>query len=75
MAEEHEYGFNPAAGDDGNSNNEATSKLRLKVIAGHHLAKKDVFGASDPYVRVDLNTVNGDETVDSVLTKTKKKKL
>ncbi|XP_076177949.1 E3 ubiquitin-protein ligase Nedd4 isoform X2 [Ptiloglossa arizonensis] len=54
---------------------EATSKLRLKVIAGHKLAKKDIFGASDPYVRVDLNTVNGDQTVDSALTKTKKKTL
>ncbi|XP_053972101.1 E3 ubiquitin-protein ligase NEDD4 isoform X4 [Hylaeus volcanicus] len=54
---------------------ETTSKLRLKVIAGHQLAKKDIFGASDPYVRVDLNTVNGDQTVDSALTKTKKKTL
>ncbi|XP_011163216.1 E3 ubiquitin-protein ligase NEDD4 isoform X4 [Solenopsis invicta] len=52
-----------------------TSKLRLKVIAGHHLAKKDIFGASDPYVRVDLNTINGDQTVDSALTRTKKKTL
>lgn len=54
---------------------EATSKLRLKVIAGHQLAKKDIFGASDPYVRVDLNTINGDQTMDSALTKTKKKTL
>ncbi|PSN55921.1 E3 ubiquitin-protein ligase Nedd-4 [Blattella germanica] len=30
---------------------------------------------SDPYVRIDLNTINGDETVDSALTKTKKKTL
>ncbi|XP_067212088.1 E3 ubiquitin-protein ligase Nedd-4 isoform X4 [Linepithema humile] len=52
-----------------------TSKIRLKVIAGHHLAKKDIFGASDPYVRVDLNTINGDQTVDSALTRTKKKTL
>lgn len=49
--------------------------MRLKVIAGHHLAKKDIFGASDPYVRVDLNTINGDQTVDSALTRTKKKTL
>ncbi|XP_031847586.1 E3 ubiquitin-protein ligase Nedd4 isoform X3 [Nomia melanderi] len=54
---------------------EATKKLRLKVIAGHQLAKKDIFGASDPYVRVDLNTINGNHTVDSALTKTKKKTL
>lgn len=52
---------------------DATSKLRLKVIAGHQLAKKDIFGASDPYVRVDLNTISGDQTIDSALTKTKKK--
>lgn len=31
------------------------------------------FFFSDPYVKVDLNTINGDETIDSVLTKTKKK--
>lgn len=45
------------------------------MIAAHQLAKKDIFGASDPYVRVDLNTINGDQTVDSALTKTKKKTL
>ncbi|XP_076658191.1 E3 ubiquitin-protein ligase Nedd4 isoform X4 [Halictus rubicundus] len=54
---------------------DTTRKLRLKVVAGHQLAKKDIFGASDPYVRVDLNTVTGNQTVDSVLTKTKKKTL
>ncbi|XP_054006039.1 E3 ubiquitin-protein ligase NEDD4 isoform X3 [Hylaeus anthracinus] len=75
MAEEHVYGYNPPPGVDGESRDETTSKLRLKVIAGHQLAKKDIFGASDPYVRVDLNTVNGDQTVDSALTKTKKKTL
>lgn len=45
------------------------------MIAGHQLAKKDIFGASDPYVRIDLNTLNGDQTIDSALTKTKKKTL
>lgn len=54
---------------------EGTCKLRLKVIAGQHLAKKDIFGASDPYVRLDLNTIDEDQTVDSALTKTKKKTL
>ncbi|XP_012277393.1 E3 ubiquitin-protein ligase Nedd-4 isoform X2 [Orussus abietinus] len=54
---------------------DGTSRLRLRVIAGHHLAKKDIFGASDPYVRIDLNTIRGNETVDSILTKTKKKTL
>ncbi|XP_022911750.1 E3 ubiquitin-protein ligase Nedd-4 isoform X7 [Onthophagus taurus] len=57
------------------TNEEPTSNLRIKVIKGIGLAKKDIFGASDPYVRIDLNTINGDETIDSVLTKTKKKTL
>ncbi|KAE8748048.1 hypothetical protein FOCC_FOCC005243 [Frankliniella occidentalis] len=50
-------------------------RLRLKVVAGHCLAKKDIFGASDPYVKLDCLTINGDQTIDSVLTKTKKKTL
>ncbi|XP_014227997.1 E3 ubiquitin-protein ligase Nedd-4 isoform X1 [Trichogramma pretiosum] len=54
---------------------EATNRLRLRVVAGHNLARKDIFGASDPYVRIELNNVNGNETVDAVLTKTKKKTL
>ncbi|VEN34105.1 unnamed protein product [Callosobruchus maculatus] len=54
---------------------EPTSNIRLKVIRGKNLMKKDIFGASDPYVRIDLNTTNGDETIDSVLTKTKKRTL
>ncbi|KAL3288300.1 hypothetical protein HHI36_002748 [Cryptolaemus montrouzieri] len=29
--------------------------------------KKDIFGASDPYVRIDLNTISGDETIDATL--------
>ncbi|KAH9492348.1 neural precursor cell expressed, developmentally down-regulated [Bulinus truncatus] len=32
-----------------------TKLLRIKVIEGVHLAKKDIFGASDPYVKVSLN--------------------
>ncbi|XP_017781178.1 PREDICTED: E3 ubiquitin-protein ligase Nedd-4 isoform X4 [Nicrophorus vespilloides] len=52
-----------------------TSKLRLRVVRGHQLAKKDIFGASDPYVKIDLNIINGDETIYSVLTKTKKRTL
>lgn len=54
-------------------NDEGSSQIRVKVIAGKSLAKKDIFGASDPYVRIDLNTLNGDVNIDSVLTKTKKK--
>ncbi|XP_058975463.1 E3 ubiquitin-protein ligase Nedd-4 isoform X4 [Musca domestica] len=50
-----------------------TCHLRIVIINGQSLAKKDIFGASDPYVRIDLNTINGDINIDSVLTKTKKK--
>lgn len=49
--------------------------LRLKVIAGHGLAKKDIFGASDPYVRIDLRRNDDEAVIDSVYTKTKKKTL
>ncbi|KAL9903400.1 E3 ubiquitin-protein ligase Nedd4 isoform 2-T3 [Glossina fuscipes fuscipes] len=52
-----------------------TCHLRINVLTGKSLAKKDIFGASDPYVRIDLNTINGDINIDSVLTKTKKKTL
>ncbi|KAM7356683.1 E3 ubiquitin-protein ligase Nedd4 isoform 2-T3 [Cochliomyia hominivorax] len=51
------------------------SYLRIVVLNGKTLAKKDIFGASDPYVRIDLNTINGDINIDSFLTKTKKKTL
>jgi len=44
-------------------------------VSADNLAKKDIFGASDPYVRIDLVTNNGDEVIDSVLTKTKKRTL
>ncbi|XP_017842161.1 E3 ubiquitin-protein ligase Nedd-4 isoform X3 [Drosophila busckii] len=59
-----------AVNDSGES-----SHLRIVVLGGKSLAKKDIFGASDPYVRIDLNTINGDINIDSVLTKTKKKTL
>jgi len=43
------------------------------------LAKKDIFGASDPYLRIDLvkstSSAGEDAVVDSVLTKTKKRTL
>ncbi|XP_042204029.1 E3 ubiquitin-protein ligase NEDD4-like isoform X3 [Homarus americanus] len=57
---------------------EPTKLLRLRVIGGSGLAKKDIFGASDPYVKIELVnvTTNGtDDVVDCVLTKTKKKTL
>ncbi|KAL5005295.1 hypothetical protein ScPMuIL_018751 [Solemya velum] len=37
-----------------------TRVLRIKVIAGSNLAKKDIFGASDPYVRITLYRGNKD---------------
>ena len=70
MAESRIVGYVPPPGT-----NEPTRLLRLKVIAGHNLAKKDIFGASDPYLRIDLVTINGEEVEDSVLTKTKKRTL
>ncbi|XP_052862472.1 E3 ubiquitin-protein ligase Nedd-4-like isoform X2 [Anopheles cruzii] len=74
MANFEDYGYLPAS--DGQYTNDAScARLRIKVIAGTQLAKKDIFGASDPYVRIDLNTIEGDENIDSVLTKTKKKTL
>ncbi|CAK1584034.1 unnamed protein product [Parnassius mnemosyne] len=49
--------------------------LRLKIIGAYSLAKKDIFGASDPYVRIELQKIEGDVTVATFLTKTKKKTL
>ena len=54
MAEGRIVGYVPPPGS-----NERTRLLRLKVIAGHNLAKKDIFGASDPYLRIDLVSVEG----------------
>ena len=45
------------------------------MISADNLAKKDIFGASDPYVRIDLINNTDDEVIDSVLTKTKKRTL
>lgn len=55
----------------------ATKLLRLRIVAGHSLAKKDIFGASDPYVRIDLVKARGESytVLDSLYTKTKKKTL
>lgn len=54
-------------------NDEETSLIRIKVVAAHSLTKKDIFGNSDPYVKVDVNTIVGDVNIDSMVTKTKKK--
>uniref|UniRef100_A0A8C8REM9 E3 ubiquitin-protein ligase n=1 Tax=Pelusios castaneus TaxID=367368 RepID=A0A8C8REM9_9SAUR len=53
---------------------ENTQIVRVKVIAGIDLAKKDILGASDPYVKLTVyDPVNGVFT--SVQTKTVKKTL
>ncbi|XP_064610095.1 LOW QUALITY PROTEIN: E3 ubiquitin-protein ligase NEDD4-like [Liolophura sinensis] len=53
-----------------------TRLLRVRVIAGVNLAKKDIFGASDPYVKIVLYRGDRDEgIIDSVSTKTIKKSL
>lgn len=49
--------------------------LRLRIVAGHKLAKKDIFGASDPYVKVDLIDSQSSTVIDSFYTKTKKRTL
>jgi E3 ubiquitin-protein ligase NEDD4 len=49
--------------------------LRIRIIAGHKLAKKDIFGASDPYVKVDLINTLDNSVIDSFYTKTKKRTL
>lgn len=45
------------------------------MVAAHSLTKKDIFGNSDPYVKVDVNTIVGDVNIDSMVTKTKRKTL
>ncbi|XP_074956409.1 E3 ubiquitin-protein ligase NEDD4 isoform X2 [Phalacrocorax aristotelis] len=53
---------------------ENTQIVRVKVIAGIGLAKKDILGASDPYVKMTVyDPVNG--VLTSVQTKTVKKSL
>ncbi|KFW05312.1 E3 ubiquitin-protein ligase NEDD4, partial [Fulmarus glacialis] len=53
---------------------ENTRIVRVKVIAGIGLAKKDILGASDPYVKLTVyDPVNG--VLTSVQTKTIKKSL
>jgi len=70
MANPKIVGYVPPQGSS-----ERTKVVRLRVLEAKNLAKKDIFGASDPYVRIDLVTSQGDEVIDSVLTKTKKRTL
>ena len=47
--------------------------LRLRVISAKDLARKDIFGASDPYVKIDLVSNENATIIDSAYTKTKKR--
>ncbi|CAL8317662.1 unnamed protein product [Lota lota] len=49
--------------------------LRVKVIAGIDLAKKDIIGASDPYVKLSLYVTDENQELALVQTKTIKKTL
>ncbi|XP_037088391.1 E3 ubiquitin-protein ligase Nedd-4-like [Pollicipes pollicipes] len=75
MGDQAVNGYQPQMGLNGHL--EATKLLSLRVISGHNLARKDIFGASDPYVRIDLVRGEGDgeEVIDAVLTKTKRRTL
>ncbi|XP_077944224.1 E3 ubiquitin-protein ligase NEDD4-like isoform X13 [Gasterosteus aculeatus] len=52
-----------------------TRVLRVKVIAGMDLAKKDIIGASDPYVKLSLYVAEENKELGLVQTKTIKKTL
>uniref|UniRef100_A0A8C8AHN5 C2 domain-containing protein n=1 Tax=Otus sunia TaxID=257818 RepID=A0A8C8AHN5_9STRI len=47
--------------------------LRVKVVSGIDLAKKDIFGASDPYVKLSLYVADENRELALVQTKTIKK--
>uniref|UniRef100_A0AAV2ITM2 E3 ubiquitin-protein ligase NEDD4-like n=1 Tax=Knipowitschia caucasica TaxID=637954 RepID=A0AAV2ITM2_KNICA len=52
-----------------------TRVLRVKVIAGIDLAKKDIIGASDPYAKLSLYVADENRELALVQTKTIKKTL
>ncbi|KAL0965887.1 hypothetical protein UPYG_G00287220 [Umbra pygmaea] len=52
-----------------------TRVLRVKVVAGIDLAKKDIIGASDPYVKLSLYVADENRELALVQTKTIKKTL
>ncbi|KAE8636643.1 hypothetical protein XENTR_v10003065 [Xenopus tropicalis] len=49
--------------------------LRVKIVSGTDLAKKDIFGASDPYVKLSLYVADENRELALVQTKTIKKTL
>ncbi|XP_061173207.1 E3 ubiquitin-protein ligase NEDD4-like isoform X1 [Saccostrea echinata] len=72
MASQRTYGLRFMPGEPPGT----TRLLRVKVLNGVNLAKKDIFGASDPYVRISL--FRGDREsglIDSATTATIKKTL
>uniref|UniRef100_A0A182SM34 HECT-type E3 ubiquitin transferase n=1 Tax=Anopheles maculatus TaxID=74869 RepID=A0A182SM34_9DIPT len=58
-----------------NLNEEDACYVRVKVLGASGLAKKDIFGYSDPYVKIEQNTITGDVNVDYMVTKTKRRTL
>ncbi|XP_075922891.1 E3 ubiquitin-protein ligase NEDD4-like isoform X2 [Petromyzon marinus] len=54
---------------------EGSRVLKVKVISGIDLAKKDIFGASDPYVKVALYVAEENRELALAQTKTIKKSL
>ncbi|XP_058880631.1 E3 ubiquitin-protein ligase NEDD4-like isoform X15 [Acipenser ruthenus] len=54
---------------------EESRVLRVKVIAGIDLAKKDIFGASDPYVKLSLYVADENRELALIQTKKIKKSL
>uniref|UniRef100_A0A182PSX1 HECT-type E3 ubiquitin transferase n=1 Tax=Anopheles epiroticus TaxID=199890 RepID=A0A182PSX1_9DIPT len=75
------YGSSPALsshtprGSLFTANEEDVCYVRIKVLGASGLAKKDIFGYSDPYVKIEQNTITGDVNVDHVVTKTKRRTL
>jgi len=64
---------------EGNVGLTGTRLVQVCVFSATGLAKKDIFGASDPYVKIQLIDVqaaeSADNVVDCVYTKTRKKTL
>lgn len=50
-----------------------TKVVKIRIIGCHNLAKKDIFGASDPYVKVSLINLSDNSSIDTAFTKTKKR--
>ena len=67
MAEDRILGYVPPP-----ASQEQSRLLRLKVVAGYELAKKDIFGWNYPYLKIKLLNENGEKVGQSVRTKTKK---